>query len=50
MGFAQSRSSESSRITLISDWATGGLLGVGVFFVLSGYLITDLLVSEYRRN
>ena len=22
-------------------WAPGGLLGVGVFFTLSGYLITD---------
>jgi peptidoglycan/LPS O-acetylase OafA/YrhL len=31
-------------------WASGGLLGVQVFFVLSGYLITDLLVAEYRRS
>ena len=32
------------------SWAKGGLLGVGVFFVLSGYLITDLLVGEYKRR
>lgn len=31
-------------------WAPGGLLGVTVFFVLSGYLITSLLVSEHQRN
>ena len=29
-------------------WAPGGLLGVGVFFTLSGYLITDLLLSQFR--
>lgn len=28
-------------------WASGGLLGVGVFFTLSGYLITDLLVARW---
>src|SRR6202044_4213483 len=33
-----------------AGWAPGGLLGVQVFFVLSGYLITDLLVAEYRRH
>jgi peptidoglycan/LPS O-acetylase OafA/YrhL len=27
-------------------WASGGLLGVGVFFTLSGYLITDLLLGQ----
>ena len=28
-------------------WAPGGLLGVGVFFTLSGYLITDLLLAAW---
>ena len=31
-------------------WAAGGLLGVGVFFVLSGYLITDLLVAAIHSR
>ena len=28
-------------------WASGGLLGVGMFFTLSGYLITDLLLGQW---
>jgi peptidoglycan/LPS O-acetylase OafA/YrhL len=31
-------------------WAQGGLLGVGVFFTLSGYLITDLLLGEWTAD
>ena len=31
-------------------WARGGLLGVGVFFTLSGYLITDLLIGHWDRH
>ena len=31
-------------------WAQGGLLGVGVFFTLSGYLITDILVGQFAAK
>jgi peptidoglycan/LPS O-acetylase OafA/YrhL/lysophospholipase L1-like esterase len=31
-------------------WAPGGLLGVGVFFTLSGYLITDLLLGQWHAH
>ena len=32
------------------DWLKGGFLGVEVFFVISGYLITLLLISEKART
>ena len=32
------------------EWAEGGLLGVGVFFTLSGYLITDILLNQVNRG
>jgi peptidoglycan/LPS O-acetylase OafA/YrhL len=31
-------------------WLQGGFFGLDIFYVLSGYLITGLLVSEYARR
>ncbi|MEI6497313.1 MAG: acyltransferase family protein [Actinomycetota bacterium] len=31
-------------------WMSGGYVGVSVFFTLSGYLITTLLLVEHQRN
>jgi peptidoglycan/LPS O-acetylase OafA/YrhL len=33
-----------------SSWLHGGFLGVEVFFVISGYLITLLLIAEHERT
>ncbi|MDR1521495.1 MAG: acetyltransferase [Streptococcaceae bacterium] len=35
---------------LLPNIMKGGYLGVPIFFVISGYLITDLLYQEYRQN
>ena len=32
------------------SWVPGGFLGVEVFFVISGYLITALLLAEWRQT
>lgn len=31
-------------------WLSGGFIGVDTFFVISGYLITSLLLNEYQKN
>ena len=33
-----------------NTWLSGGFLGVEIFFVISGFIITKLLLDEWQKN